>query len=121
MPRLRSNFSSSARAEWKSGGSAAGVVESGSRNIDVNLVVSVFRQGETEITIIEVDHELALDKLLDRRINPRRAFKLRRDLFHAASVRAKFVKLRVTIRIRRHPWRTVARVLNQDRGPRFSI
>src|SRR6185369_7750403 len=121
MPRPRSNSSSSARAEWKSCGSAASVLESGSRNIGVDLEVSVFRQGKTEITIVEMHHQLALDKLLDRSVDPRCVFKLRRDLLRAVCIGAILVKLSVTIRIARNTGRTVAPVLNQDRGPRFSI
>src|SRR6476659_5676516 len=98
MPRRRSNSSSAARADCKSCGSAASVVESGSRNIGVELEVSVFRQGETEITIVEMHHQLALNKLLDRSVNPRCAFELHRDLFRTVGIGAILVKLRITIR-----------------------
>src|SRR6185503_12842781 len=122
MPRCRSSSSSCARAEWKLSGSAASVVESGSRNIGLrNSEVSVLGQGEAQVAVVQVDHKLSLDKLLDRRVDPRSTFKLRRDLFRTPSVGAILVKTRVTIGIRGDVRGTVAAVFNQNRGPCFPI
>src|SRR5215213_2583236 len=85
------------------------------------LKVRIFRECETQITTVEMNHEVSLNKLLYRRFNPRRVVELRCDLFSAASVGTVFVERRVIVGVTRDAWRTVTPVVNLDRGPCFPV
>src|SRR6185503_7279601 len=64
-----------------------------------SLVIRILRQCQAEIAIVQMDHQVFCDKLLEGCIEPRSVVELRRDIFTTASVGTVLIKIGVQIRI----------------------
>src|ERR1044072_6316117 len=83
--------------------------------------VRILRQRQAEITIIEKEHEIVLNELFQRRVDPGGAVELSGDFFSASCIATVFVERSVRVGISMETRGAVACVIDRNSSPCLAI